>query len=272
LPYQLQFHSFADLWHPGVLAWVMLVQAAYLLVAGPMRQGYRWGDPIPPNRKFYFAMGLWGIYLSEGTPLHVMAEHYLFSAHMLQHLILTMWVSPLILAGMPAWMLRPLLRGGRFRAALRWLTRPVPALLLFNVVYSVWHMPKAYEAVLYSHGFHMVQHALLFLFAGIMWVPIVSTLPELPRSHELVQMGYIFLIGVTQMAVYGLITFADQPLYRFYEQAPRLWGISPMDDQQAAGVLMNLAPTLVLTVVWSVIFFRWAAREASPDLRPEVTK
>lgn len=268
MPYQLQLHSFTDLWHPGVFAWVLLVQAAYLLAVGTWRSSFGWGAPVPATRQLWFSLGLWCIYLSEGTPLHVLSERYLFSAHMLQHLLLTMVVPPLLMTGTPDWVVRPITRIRPLMAVLRLFTRAVPALLLFNVIYSVWHMPVAYEAVLKSHSFHMVQHGVLFLTAILMWWPITSPLPELPPLHEGVQMLYIFVAGVTQLGAFALITFADEPIYRFYEEAPRVWAvIDPLGDQQIAGVVMNIGAMLIAVLVWTILFFRWAAREAAPDLQ-----
>lgn len=273
MPDQLRLHSFADLWHPGVFAWLLLLQVAYLLAVGPWRSSFGWGAPVPATRRLWFSLGLWCVYLSEGTPLHLLSEKYLFSAHMLQHTLLTMVVPPLLMAGTPDWAMRPLTRIRPLMRAMRLLTRAVPALLVFNVIYSVWHVPVAYEAVLKSHTFHMFQHAVLFTTAILMWWPIASPLPELPPLHEGIQMLYIFVVGVTQLGAFALITFADEPIYKFYENAPRVWAaVDPLADQQIAGVIMNILPMLIAVAVWTVMFFRWASREGTPDLEQPTSK
>lgn len=267
MPAQLQLHTFADLWHPWVLAWVVLVQVAYLLAAGPWRQAFRLGPPVPRYQKLLFSIAIWTVYLSEGTPLHVLSEVYLFSAHMVQHILLTMILPPLLLLGIPAWMIRPFLRPRPVAWVFRLLVKPAPALLLFNLIYSVWHMPGAYQAALWFHWFHMIQHAILVFTALLAWWPICSPLPEFPRLSPGAQMLFIFVSGVLQIAVFGVITFAESVLYDFYAQAPRIWeAVTPHVDQQLAGITMKVGGMGVYLITWGIIFFRWAAREEKPVL------
>lgn len=260
----LMGHAFVDLWHPGVFAWILLCQMAYLLLVGPMRERHGWGEAPTRRQKVWFSLGLWAVYLAEGTPLHVLSEQYLFSAHMVQHIILTAITPPLILLGTPGWFLRPVVRRTWTRYIARTITRPAPALLLFNLIYSIWHFPVAYEATLWWHGFHMVQHAILVFTAFLMWMPVCSPAPELPRLSELGQMFYLFVVGVSQIAVFGMITFSEHPFYDFYQQAPRVWpDFTPMVDQQVAGIIMKLGGMAIMLLAWGIIFFRWAAREGA---------
>lgn len=219
MPAQLQMYPFADLWHPWVFAWILLLQVAYLLAVGPWRAAFRWGPPVPTRQKVWFAIALWSVYLSEGTPLHLLSEQYLFSAHMLQHTFLTMIMSPLLILGLPVWMLRAVLRPRPVAFVFKWLTKPAPALLLFNLVYSVWHMPIAYQASLFHHWFHMVQHVILVFTALLTWWPICSQMDEFPPLPPPLKMLYIFVSGVAQIAVFGMITFAETVIYDFYAQA-----------------------------------------------------
>lgn len=271
MPAQLQMYAFADLWHPQVFAWIALLQVAYLLAVGPMREGYRWGPPVPTRQKVWFSVALWLVYLSEGTPLHVLAEHYLFSAHMIQHTLLTMIMPPILLAGTPAWMMRPLVKPRPLRFVARLLTRPAPALLLFNLIYSLWHVPIAYQSTLWWHGFHMVQHAILVFTAILMWMPIASPVEELPQLSDGAKMLYIFIAGVAQIAVFAVITFSDSVLYQFYADAPRIWGLPADWDQQIAGVIMKVGGMGVFIIAWGIIFFRWVAREERVDGQHSIT-
>ncbi|MFZ5817769.1 MAG: cytochrome c oxidase assembly protein [Bacillota bacterium] len=257
----LSAHRFEDLWYPEVLAWIALTHLAYLLAVNLWRRSFGWGDPVPVRQQLLFSLGLWTVYLSEGTPLHLLSETYLFSAHMVQHILLTLVMPPLILLGTPGWMLRPLVRWAPTRWVMRVLVHPVPALLVFNLIYSFWHMPVAYEAILIFHWFHAVQHAILVFTALMMWWPICSPLKELPRLSEAAQMFYIFLIGLSQIAVFGIITFAEGVMYQFYANAPRMWGIDPKTDQELAGIIMKVGGMAVFVFAWFLIFFRWVARE-----------
>jgi len=254
-------YSFADLWYPDLLAWILLLNAAYLLLVNVWRRAYNWGPPVPAYQQVLFSLGLWTVYISEGTPIHVISENYLFSVHMFQHTLLTMIMPPLILLGTPEWSLRPLLRHRPVRALLRMLVHPVPAVLLFNLIYSLWHLPVAYQAILLYHWFHAVQHAILVATAILMWWPVCSPTRELPRLSEPGQMVYLFMAGLTQIAAFAVITFADVVLYPFYEEAPRIFGIDAMADQQLAGAIMHLSGGIIFILAWVIIFFRWATRE-----------
>ena len=262
LPAQLQLHAWADLWHPWVLAWIVLMQVAYLLAVGPWRQAFRWGAPVPVRQQVLFSVALWSVYLSEGTPLHVLAEVYLFSGHMIQHVILTMVLPPLLILGTPAWAMRWVLRWRPVAFVFRYISKPLPALLLFNLIYSFWHLPGAYQATLHFHWFHMVQHAILVSTAALTWWPIVSPLPEFPPLQPLVRMLYIFVSGVCQIAVFGVITFSDSAMYEFYAQAPRIWPwLDPLVDQQLAGIIMKVGGMAIYILTWGIVFFQWANRE-----------
>ena len=273
---QLHLYPFVELWHPWVFAWILLIQIAYLLAVGPLREGFRWGAPVSTAQQISFSIGLWTIYLSEGTPLHILSEHYLFSMHMIQHILLTLILPPLVLMGVPAWMFRPVIRGRVGSVAARVLTHPVVALLAFNLIYSIWHMPLAYQSTLWHHGFHMVQHAILVFTAFMMWMPLVSPVPELPRLSPGAQMVYVFLMGISQIVVFGAITFADEVLYGFYAQAPRIWSaVTPELDQQIAGIIMKIGGMAVFLLTWGIVFFKWAAREGAqwgPSQSQPVTK
>lgn len=269
----LQAYPWSMKWHPYVLLWIILIQVAYLLATGLFRETYGWGRTVPTAQKVSFSVGLWLVYLSEGTPLHLLSENYLFSAHMIQHTLLTLLMPPLVLMGLPDWMLRPLARWRPTYLVGRFFTHPLIALGLFNLIYSIWHMPIAYQATLWFHWFHMVQHAILVFTAFTMWMPIVSPLPEFPRLAPGMQMLYIFLVGVSQIIVFGIITFADNVLYGFYAAAPRVWPwLTPFWDQQIAGIIMKVGGMAVFLVAWGFIFFRWAAKEGAQWGPSRVTK
>lgn len=261
MPAELRAFPFDELWHPGVLLFVFLVMDAYLLAIGPLRRRYRWGPPVPAGKVAAFLAGIFSIYVAEGTPIHVLSEHFLFSVHMLQHVLLTSVMPVLVLMGLPDWMVRPLVRPRLALRVARVLTHPVVALLAFNLIYSFWHFPIFYDTALYRHEVHMLQHALLVFSVFLMWWPILSPLPELPRLHEGFQIVYMFLVAVAQLAMFGMVTFAEDVLYTKYANAPRIWGIPAQVDQQLAGAVMKLLGGAVFTLFLGTIFFRWAARE-----------
>lgn len=208
-----------------------------------------------------FGAALITIYVALASPLHDLSERYLFSAHMVQHLLLTMMVPPLLLVGTPGWMVRALVRRRPVFLIARWLTAPIMAFGLFNLVFALSHLPALYDLSLENHSFHIVEHLVFLATSVLMWWPILSPLPELPRLAYPLQMLYLFLQTIPGSAVGSLIALAEAPLYAVYAQAPRVWGISALVDQQVGGLLMWVGGAAYFLVAATVVFFIWAHRE-----------
>jgi putative membrane protein len=214
-----------------------------------------------PRRSLFYA-GLAVLFLSLNGWLHDLSDYYLFSAHMVQHLILTMLVPPLLIAGTPGWMLRPLLDHRVTGRVARFVTRPKVCFATFNLVLAGWHLPPMYNAAMAHHGIHIVQH-LMFLAASVMlWWPILSPLPELPRLSYPMQMLYLFLTSIPMSIVAVYITYGGTLLYPAYAAAPRIAGITPLEDQLLGGLIMWIPGGLVIMAVISIIFFRWQTHGA----------
>src|SRR6266446_10881819 len=96
------------------------------------------------ERSFFFS-GLLLMFASLNGPVHDLSDDYLFSAHMVQHLLLTLAMPPLLIAGIPGWMLRPLLRNRAIGAIARRITRPIVCFAIFNIVIAAWHIPALYN-------------------------------------------------------------------------------------------------------------------------------
>jgi len=226
------------------------------------RQG---GRPI--GRCFVcFYGGLVTLALTLNGPLHDLSDFYLFSAHMVQHLLLTLVVPPLLLLGTPEWMadrlLAPLVRRSATGWVVRTVTRPVPALALYTAVLVFWHVPAAYELALRVHAWHVVQHLSLMAAACLAWWPVLSPSTLAPRLHYGAQILYIFAFGMPMTVVAAMITGAEELLYTSYARAPRLFGLTPFDDQRVGGVIMWVPAGLIPLLAFTAIFFRWAAAEA----------
>jgi putative membrane protein len=199
-------------------------------------------------------------------PLHELSDRYLFSAHMLQHLVLTLVVPPLLLAATPAWMIDALLRPRWLARAVRTLTRPLPALGLYGVVMIGWHLPRFYGLALEIHAWHIVQHLTLMASAAVAWWPVIGRASSAPRLPYAAQILYLFAFGVPMTAVAAMITGAEQLLYPFYAAAPPLVAWSPLVDQRLGGVLMWVPAGIVPLIAFTVVFFRWAAEESDEEI------
>ncbi|HVH68886.1 MAG TPA: cytochrome c oxidase assembly protein [Gemmatimonadales bacterium] len=245
--------------HPSVVIGLVLLGGLYV---------YLGGLAAPRRRVAAFMAALVVPGLALNGPLHALSDGYLFSAHMLQHLVLTLVFPPLLLYGTPAWVVRPLFRPHRPLWVLRLaraITRPLAAGVIFSVPITLWHFPQFYEAALEHHGLHIVQHLVFIATAVIMWWPVLSPVPELPRASYVGQLLYLFVLGLPMSLAGALITLADRVLYPFYVAAPRVWDLSPLADQQLGGLLMWVVGTMYLWVAGGVVWFRWSAREEAGE-------
>ncbi len=250
-------------WHAHVDVWALVAGIAFLYGSAVRRERARHPER-PAVSRFQltcFVAGVGVMWLASDWPIHDLAEHYLYSVHMVQHLLFTLVVALLLLAGTPAWMARSLLGSGKRLAAVRGLSRPVTGLVQFNIVLVFSHWPVIVDLTLRHHPLHFVAHALLLVSAVFMWMPIASPLPEVPRLKPPMQMLYLFLQTIVPTVPASFLTFNSRPLYPIYTTFPRLWGISALTDQQFAGLIMKIGGGLYLWAAIAVVFFRWYSDE-----------
>ncbi|MGH7546232.1 MAG: cytochrome c oxidase assembly protein [Gemmatimonadota bacterium] len=250
--------------HPSVLSGCALLAGLYLAAVGPWRA--RLGGPeaerVARGRVACFLAGVLILFLVLNGPVHDLSDNFLFSAHMFQHLWLMLIVPPLWLLGLPAWLVRRALRVRGVRPVARSLTHPLVAYVAYNVVFLGWHLPIFYNAALVNHDLHIVQHLMFLAAATMMWWPVLNPASELQRLPEgLLQMAYLFAFAVPATAVSAFITMSDEVLYWFYEGAPRLFGLTPLEDQRLGGLLMWVPGMLIFWAAISAVYFRWTKDE-----------
>jgi putative membrane protein len=256
-------------WHPHPDVWLLVVvlgggYAFALRRLGPRRVPS--GERAASGRQLAaFSLGLVALWLGADWPVHDLAEDYLYSVHMTQHLLFSLVAPPLLLLGTPGWLARELLQPPAvFRLVAR-LARPLLALALFNALIVLTHWPALVDFTLRSEPAHFAAHSAIFCSALLMWCPVVSPLPELRLQWPPAQMLYLFLQSIVPTVPASFLVFAERPVYRFYETVPRLWGLSAAEDQRIAGLLMKLGGGLLLWAIITVLFFRWHAAEEASD-------
>ncbi len=246
-------------WHPDPVVIVGIAALGGLYTAALLR-GRTEGRRVPLPKVVSFAAGLAVLLGALTGPLHDLSDFYLFSAHMVQHLLLAFAMPPLLLYGTPGWMLRPFLAHPALRRLGSVLTRPAGAFATFNLVLVAWHLPPLYNLAMNQHPVHIVQHLMMMAASVILWWPVLSPLPELPRAHYPVQMLYLFVVGLPMVIVSIFITMAEGMLYPYYAAAPRVWrALSPHADQHLGGLIMWIPGGLVFLTAITVVFFRWQA-------------
>ncbi|HEY8258550.1 MAG TPA: cytochrome c oxidase assembly protein [Gemmatimonadales bacterium] len=252
-PYELSWAL-----HPSVLIGTGLLGALYFWGIGPLRRRKGLGPPAAPWQIASFVAALVVLLASLNGPIHDLSDYYLFSVHMVQHLVLTLLFPPLLIAGIPGWLLSPILRHDGVRRVARVLAHPVVAAGVYSATIAAWHVAAAYDLMMRNHEVHVATHIMFMVTATMMWWPVMSPSPEVPRLSPGLGMLYLFLVGIPMQLVAALITLADGVLYPWYSPAPRTWGLSPLDDQQLGGLLMWVPGNLWMFLAIGVLFFRWA--------------
>ena len=253
--------------YPDFMIGWLLFGAAYFLFAGPLRHRFTGSRPVPAWRVASFAVAMAIMLVSLQGPMHELSDLFLFSAHMVQHLLVMMVMPAFLLAGIPDWMLRPALRIPGVRPAAAWLTRPLIAFAMINVLFGAWHFPGPYDLMMRDHDVHVAMHLMIMAAGVVTWWPVMSPLPELPRIPAPLQMVYLFSLGVPMMVVAALITLSEKPLYQWYVEAPRIFPLSALEDQALGGAIMWVPGFLILWAGITAVFFRWTHREAAQDER-----
>jgi cytochrome c oxidase assembly factor CtaG len=231
---------FAWAWEPSVIIGLALFAIGYIAVTGTLRRRYAWGPPVPKIRMAAFYLGCLVLFLALCSPLDSLGDEALFSAHMAQHMLLIFGVPPLWLMGLPDW----LVQGLYHKRAIRWITSPVIAGLVFALVLLVWHIPMLYDAALEDETVHILEHLMFIGAAVIGWSPALSG-GRVNRVSAPVRMVYLFVASLPFTALGVFFTFANKPFYPFYSGALMPWGLNPVTDQQLGGLLMWLPGGLV---------------------------
>ncbi len=242
---------------PVILIGIALFVGAYFYALGPLRRKYGWAEHVSPARVTAFVAGTAVFMLALISPLDTLSDTYLFSAHMVQHMLIAVVAPPLWLVGTPGWMLAPLFQRRSVVRVARLLTHPAVAFALFNGDLWLWHWPALYDATLSSDVVHTFEH-LTFVATGVLfWWVVLSPLPQVPAVGKGTAVLYLFAACQPMVALGALLTFASTPFYTPYMMAPRIWGSTPLGDQQLGGLIMWLPTNIPYLVFLSVFFFQW---------------
>ncbi|MGE0877230.1 MAG: cytochrome c oxidase assembly protein [Acidimicrobiia bacterium] len=271
-----------DVWrwqpHPEVWLLVAGLLVAYVYsakVIGPkmVRNGE---PPVSKAQWRWFAGAMLMLWVASDWPIHDIGEKSLYSGHMLQHMMLSYFMPPMALFATPTWLARLLIGKGRGYAAMKWLTKPVVAGVVFNGLVMVTHIPGV---VNYSVGegatnglVHYLLHTMVVLTSMLAWMCICGPIPEFRISYG-GQMIFLFSMSIIPTVPAGWLTFADGVVYKSYNHGGQIWGLSPTYDQQIAGAIMKIGGSIFLWIVVVVLFFkRFAAGWESSNSYKKVVR
>lgn len=189
------------------------------------------------------------------TPIATLALHYLLSAHLLQNVALAEWAPALAVAAIPAGLTERIVA----IRPLQPLLHPVVALPLWLLAYGVWHLPALYDAALRHHSLLHLEHATYVATGFLLWWPVFKEAPA--RLSAGAKSAYLFAAFVLASPLGLLLALVPSPLYDFYEEAPRIWGLDALADQQIAGVIMSVSEAVVFFAAFLVFFTRFMREE-----------
>lgn len=251
-----------NLWLAWTLDPLLLLELAallgvYLYAMGPLRARLGGGETLDRAKVTWFVLGWLTLVVALVSPLDTLGDEFLFSAHMIQHSMIAIVAPPLLLLGVPGWLLAPLFRNATVRRVARWMAHPVVAFGLFQADIWIWHAPALYDLTLANETVHVFEHLTFFLLGLLYWLPVMSPTPAIPRMSKGMAILYLFVGCQPMVALGALLTFASDPLYAPYVSAPRVWGLSPLGDQQLGGLIMWLPTNVPYLIALSIIFFQW---------------
>lgn len=231
------------------------------------------------KKTLLFTMGVIFMFIALESPLDPLGDAYLFSAHMLQHLLLLLVVPPLLLMGTPERPMRALLEKPAFARVEKILAKPLVAWFLGVITIWVWHLPLLYNAALASENIHILEHTLFLVTGTIFWWPVLSPLDD-HRIAPLFIIPYLFAAAVANSTLGVILTYAKPGLYPAYlhpeDEIGALslirqgWGITPEIDQQLGGLLMWVPGGLAYFIGIIGALMRWYGQpEEVPDYSTE---
>lgn len=257
-----EFPQIGWTWYPSVVIGFSLWTLLYVFAI-------RRGKPVPLSQQIAFHTGTLIGLIALVSPLDKLGDEYLFSAHMVQHLLLMFVTVPFWLIGTSGQMLDGLLPK-KLTKLVQWLASPLPAYVLFVGVMWFWHAPSFYGMAQESEPIHIFEHLTYIGAALIGWYPVAgASTSYITKPSPPMRILYLFLLAIPCTALAAILTFAPAPLYPFYVTAPHSFGLDALQDQHLGGLLMWLPTHLVLLLALAITFFKWftdSNRESEQEL------
>lgn len=288
----LDMFGFKALWSPYFFLVMVLILGGYFLITVKYREKFSQSEPLKMKQGVIFTTAIVLLYIIKGSPIDLMA-HLMFYAHMIQMAFLYLVIPALLIVGIPQWIWRKLLQQRFIKPVFTFFTKPIIALILFNGMFSFYHIPLIFDAVKTDIFIHAAYTIVLFIFSIFMWWPLVNQVEKAKRLTGVKKIGYIFADGVLLTPACALIIFSDVPLYATFSD-PNAWAkalelcVSPtilsslslsgpemfssmslLHDQQLGGVLMKVLQEIIYGVVLFKVFFEWYDREKNEETEAE---
>jgi putative membrane protein len=256
-------------WSPPWMRITMLLIVAAVYARGFARLHRQMPERFPLRRLGFFLGGIMVLFIAIGSPLEEL-DDVLLQVHMIQHLLLMIVAPALLLCGAPLIpivrglpvivakpIVGPISRSQSLRGIFHWLTEPLVCWIAFALAMWGWHTPAAFQLALRSPVAHAFEHACFFGTALMFWWPVVQPWPSVARWPRWTVVPYLLFADIQNTALAAILTFTGRLLYPMYAAAPRVAGVSPLDDQIMAGVIMWVPASLFYLVPGAVILMHY---------------
>jgi len=285
----LQLFGFRALWSPYFFLFVALLGVTYFLITGPLRHKFGVEDRPSVKQQSLFYLGLVLLYIVKGSPIDLLT-HITLTAHMIQMAIYLIVFPILMIKGIPVWIWEKVLLKPVIRSVMKVLTFPLISIILFNGLFSMYHLPFIFDLTKSSPVFHTTFHLVLLIAGFLVWFPIMSPVKEFAHiKHPLGKIFYIFGNSVLITPACVLIIFADAPLFAAYSSSgawiqalalcvpgdilsglastfkitgPEMFSsMSTLEDQQLGGIIMKIMQEIVYGSILAKVFYAWFSPE-----------
>lgn len=252
---------------PDVICVMAALAIGYWYVVhrvGPARQG-----TTSRRQQVWWYSSVATLFVFAEWPIHSLAEHYSYAVHMLEHEVFVMVAAPMMLLGIPDWMMRWAVVERPWYGLVRQLTRPFSAGVAFTVVLLLTHWPAVVNETTHNELFHFSAHLLMYLSGLVFWMPLINKVPELPLVSRPGKILYLFVTSIPSTLPTIMLIFTTHVLYSAYAGWPAYLGWSNKSDQEMAGAIMG---GFVAVYVWALAayqFFAWWGEEQRADHLPE---
>jgi len=266
-------------WSFVPLLWVGLLAAAVWYATMLRRVRRVTGVPVGPGHWMFYGSGLVVLLIALGSPLNTIAVHWLLSAHMIQHTLLSDIAPPLLILGLrapvlplglPAPVLRRFARRGVLGRVWGVVTKPWVALPLWAATLLFWSLPPVFDFTAQHQLLHNFEHVTLFYTGFAMWWLIITPLPTERRDPGFARLAYIGFSRLASAVICVPLAFLGSTLYPLYASLPRGYGISAVNDQRIAGASVCLIEFLVFGIAMAVVFIDALDREERAQVLTEM--